>query len=360
MIESMAFLYTNKCNAKCPMCVVDAGPHREEKMSLAEAKAYLNLTREVPSLKKMILTGGESLLFFDEILKILACARSLGLETKVITNAYWAESQEAALTKLRILKASGLGFLTLSTDHYHREFIPIANIRHALDAAHELKVPCSVALVIGKKERQNIRKHIGALGNDRKFYYINGLGFEKYSYRQAPKTLTGLELLPLQPFGRGWQEKKESILRFPKELGAGNCPLIGRTISVVPGGNVFWCCSHYDRDRKIHDDFRIGNLRLDSLKSLNHDLAYNALCEYLAYQGPVSLLKEAIRSAGTKPTRKKFTCLCDICHEAFRMVGKNHLYALALRQTILTKVLRVAMLKSAGKIASTIKKSLPH
>jgi hypothetical protein len=343
------------------MCSTNAGPHRNEKMDLAEARIYLDQARELADIKKLIITGGEPLLFFDEIVEVLAYARSLGLITKVVTNAFWADSEENAVTKLEDLRNNGLDYLSISTDRFHQEFVPIAYVRHALKAAIALGVPRDIGLVTGESDLPNIWSQISSLGNQGEFYFkgdFMGLGAEDYAIDDLPKLTTGLEILPLQRFGRGEEVAKESILRSLDELNVVTCPVVGRTVSVLPGGDVFWCCCVNGQNQEIHEFFKIGNLKNDKLKNLDDHLESDLLCDYIAFQGPVNLLKDAVCMLDLKQGRNKFTCMCDVCTEAFRIAGCENLTALARKQVLLTKVIKGSVLRSSERLASVVKEKL--
>ena len=361
MIESLALVYTKKCNAHCRMCSADAGPSRNEKMGISEVNAYLDMAREVLGLKKLVLTGGEPLLFFDEIIQIIKHARELGLTTNVVTNAFWAENRATAISRLKTLKENGLSFISFSADKYHQEYIPITNVRQAIKAAVDINMPCSVAMVVGENDQFNIGEQVKALGEENRFYLLTdlvGLGFEKIAYHEMPPQKIGLELLPLQGYGRGSQIRDDSILRSPEEINAVTCPMVGRVVSIIPGGDIFWCCSANDQDQKINDYFKIGNLNMDSLKNMDNYLENDALCEYLAYQGPKNLLLEIMHELDKKSIRKGYTSICDICHEAFRIADKKNLYSLARKQLIMTRILRAQVHKASKDIARQVRQLL--
>jgi hypothetical protein len=81
------------------------------------------------------------------------------------------------------------------------------------------------------------------------------------------------------------------------------------------------------------------------LKGIDEKVEYDPLCKYLAYQGPVYLLKGVTDQPGVVKPQERFICIDGICNEAFTLRGEEALYLLARRQAILTKILR----KSMGK-----------
>ena len=61
-----------------------------------------------------------------------------------ITNGFWATSKKVAREKLEKLVCVGLRYLTLSYDDFHREFIPVQNIRNIIEASYQLPIRISM------------------------------------------------------------------------------------------------------------------------------------------------------------------------------------------------------------------------
>ena len=81
--------YTDRCNALCPQCGMRATERFERsKLSLSEAKRTIDAAaaRGVASLS---ITGGEPMLFREEVIQLLRHARSAGIQyTRTGTNGF--------------------------------------------------------------------------------------------------------------------------------------------------------------------------------------------------------------------------------------------------------------------------------
>ncbi len=98
----------------------------------------------------IIITGGEPFYAPSLLTTILETNDSLGLISVVITNGFWARSVKAAEEMLE--RYPQIDVLSLSTDRYHRRFIPIEKIRNAAVAAKKKNIPFNIAICIESRE----------------------------------------------------------------------------------------------------------------------------------------------------------------------------------------------------------------
>jgi MoaA/NifB/PqqE/SkfB family radical SAM enzyme len=83
-------------------------------------------------------------------------ANKKGLKTEIVSNGYWAETAEVAVTFLKHLKKSGLAVLNLSVDDFHQEFILVSHVRNAFKAAVSLGVKVLVMTTTAKNNVINV------------------------------------------------------------------------------------------------------------------------------------------------------------------------------------------------------------
>lgn len=142
---------TTRCPIRCAHCIVEADRHRVEQMEVGEACALLDAAARshlrAPGVARMdvvFITGGEPF-FAPELLRaLLSRAQANGLVTVVVTNAYWASNARVAIERLGSFP--GIDVLTVSTDRFHRAFVGLERIRHAVAGARALGIPFSVAV----------------------------------------------------------------------------------------------------------------------------------------------------------------------------------------------------------------------
>jgi organic radical activating enzyme len=140
---------TARCPIACDHCIVKADRNRTDEMTPAMVAGILDGCAGVDrspdeGLGAVIFTGGEP--FFSRALlkSALQLAASRGLLPVVVTNAYWATTEEAANDILRELPE--IGMLTFSTDRFHQKFVALDKIRNAIAAAERLAIPFRIAV----------------------------------------------------------------------------------------------------------------------------------------------------------------------------------------------------------------------
>ena len=123
-LSNFGLMLTYRCTAACPRCVVEAGPHRTEEMRLDQATDWIRQARTYRDghVVGLALTGGEPFYILDKLTRVVELARAEGFLISVVTNAYWAASEEAALDVLGGLPA--IQMVSISTDAYHLKAIP--------------------------------------------------------------------------------------------------------------------------------------------------------------------------------------------------------------------------------------------
>ena len=105
--KSLMFLYTNKCTAQCGHCCVEAGPQRTEKLSPELIKPVLPEFYDY-GIRDICFSGGEPLLFIDELEEISEEIKKIGFRQTVMTNAFWANSSAKARQYALRLKSMGI------------------------------------------------------------------------------------------------------------------------------------------------------------------------------------------------------------------------------------------------------------
>ena len=105
--KSLMVLYTNKCTAKCGHCCVEAGPQRTEKLSPELIKPVLPEFYDY-GIRDICFSGGEPLLFIDELEEISEEIKKIGFRQTVMTNAFWANSSAKARQYALRLKSMGI------------------------------------------------------------------------------------------------------------------------------------------------------------------------------------------------------------------------------------------------------------
>lgn len=92
---------TYRCTAKCKECCFRCTPKVEQILETDKILQYIDESVEAfPSLKIMVLTGGECFLVANDIPRMISRTKSHKLMSRVVSNGFWATSYEAAVKKI--------------------------------------------------------------------------------------------------------------------------------------------------------------------------------------------------------------------------------------------------------------------
>lgn len=136
--------YTLACPLHCAFCCYGCSPKRQEKMPLALASNLIDQAAQMGVFSSVGFTGGEAMLFEEEIRLLAKRLQGHGLRFTLATSGHWAVNLKAAHTSIAILAERGLCRLNLSYDHDHAAHIPAQNILNAATACQANGVPCYV------------------------------------------------------------------------------------------------------------------------------------------------------------------------------------------------------------------------
>jgi hypothetical protein len=233
------------------------------------------------------ITGGEPLLFVEEVGYLIEATRSLGMHPAVQTNAYWARSLGEALDMAMALKQRGVSLVAISTDRFHLPFVPLCNVLHAVRACKQVGVPVTVSLSVLKDD----------------------------SIARGIKDVLSVEEIPVGdqpvvPFGRARQIHRSRLLTSSCIPESG-CWL-AFVPNVFPDGTVIACCGPAHA-LAPGNPLILGNATRASLTDLLEGAQRSPVLAILRMGGPLALLEE-LRSAslGYHPCAD-YTGKCEVC-----------------------------------------------
>jgi hypothetical protein len=85
----------------------------------------------------LCLSGGEVLIYYDLLRRTIMYASAKFKYISIITNAFWATTEDIAYHKSMELKRLGLNTLVVSTSPFHSRYIPTSRVRFAVVGAHK-------------------------------------------------------------------------------------------------------------------------------------------------------------------------------------------------------------------------------
>lgn len=149
MLTGIHFLLSYKCDSECDHCFVYSSPRAKGTFTLNQMKKVFKELSKIETIEWIIFEGGEPLLFYPLMYEGIKIAHDMGFRTGIVTNAYWATSEEDAELWLKPLHDLGVSDISISDDAFHYEDKEASPAKHALNAARRLGMSCG-SICIGK------------------------------------------------------------------------------------------------------------------------------------------------------------------------------------------------------------------
>ena len=137
-LTGLHLLLTYQCNFQCAHCFVWGSPWQVGTMTLANVDHILEQAGELGTIRSIYFEGGEVFLVHGLLLESVRKATNRGFDVGIVSNAYWAKSEEDAMACLRPL-AGLIADLSISDDAYHGNDRP--HVANAMAAARRLQIP---------------------------------------------------------------------------------------------------------------------------------------------------------------------------------------------------------------------------
>ena len=132
--------YTMACPLTCDFCCYGCHPGRAEKMPLDLALSLVAQAAEMKVFSSVGFTGGEPMLFFEELLTIGTTLLEFKLPFSIATAGHWATTPERSRRIVNELADRGLRSFHISHDPSHEKFVPSNYVVNAARAASERRI----------------------------------------------------------------------------------------------------------------------------------------------------------------------------------------------------------------------------
>jgi len=146
-LRELHLLLTYQCTFECDHCFVWGSPSQTGTMTLAQVRRLLDQGEALGSIRAVCFEGGEPFLYYATLLEAVREVNARGWRAEVVTNAYWASSDEDAVVALRPLTEAGLTAVWVSDDAYHGATDDASPPRLAARAARELGLRTSTITI---------------------------------------------------------------------------------------------------------------------------------------------------------------------------------------------------------------------
>ncbi len=299
---TIAFALTYQCTAQCINCCFGCTTEHSKRLYFYEIKNYIEeaLCEFGDSVKTVVLTGGECMIFRSDVEKIIQFAHCNNLRTRIVTNAFWANSLRDAITIVNNLKDVGLNEINFSTGDNHQEWVSYENIVYA----------CTAAVEAGLKTAVNIEIHDNAKFTAKEMLQDERL--TKYLSNSDCINPLKIEQSLWIPFKMG-EELSYNNLNMRCDLKKKGCSSIFSTIAINPYSQMLSCCG-LTCEHIL--PFRLGNLKNHSMKTL-YDAQFADLIKiWLSIDGPYTVLTYIRKRRGL--STKIDGHICYVCAHIFK------------------------------------------
>lgn len=325
----LAFLYTNKCNMACSHCCIKGCPENNDKLDPSVVGRTLKEAAHF-RIQQIGFTGGECMLYADEIIELVRQASNLGFTVGVTTNGFWATKRKVAKKYISLLKEAGLHTLEISYDQFHADQgADIRKLEYIGDECRRLNVHIVIAAV---KSPDRIQSN-----------YSNILDIIT---RLRSRNIVHLRM---GPYGRAkiqWPPEKVHYIKRPLDWYSA-CEKIG-LISITPKGDIWPCCSAAMEEMEDNALLSLGNINNNSLHrsvtNWENDLFYTIL----GICGPKGFKMLAKEYCVIVPWPEEVFTLCDFCIFAARNSKFKYLLKLLNqdKKKLIDRLLRCYEIKS--------------
>ena len=144
----LSLITMRRCTAACDHCCAGSSPAAGGAIPVERMHGLIAEAKRIPSIQRVTFTGGECFLLGSDLDALIAHAHELGLETRVVSNGYWAVNERAARIRVAALRRAGLDEMMVSTGTFHQRFVPAGRIVHAARAAARAGVKVRIAVEV--------------------------------------------------------------------------------------------------------------------------------------------------------------------------------------------------------------------
>lgn len=312
--HTITVLTTNKCTAKCSHCCMNSSPTRSGNIDVSSTMAAIESLMRLWPLRVVVFAGGEPTLLKGKLLEMIERCAKIGINTRLVTNASWAVTDEKAKMWISRLRAAGLHELNISTDDYHIDYIPFDNVVRAWQAAKSQGFRSVVIAGCAHPGSKISPEFIeAALGETlpRRFD-DDGMG-EPLPPPAEDGTIYLLSNSQFQSIGRGAREVDLSHRVVPSDESRLDlpCPFAVRSAALTPSNHFVACCGFELEGNATLDFGRVTDDQSmrEALRAANDDVLVAAIMLY----GPKYLMDKARAKDLGLTFLDKYASVCEIC-----------------------------------------------
>lgn len=317
--STLSLITTYKCTAQCTDCCFGCNPKRTEILELHQLTDYIERAiKAFPSIKIIVLTGGDCFLLKEDLYKLVKYISSKKLICRIVTNGFWAKTKEMALDIVSKLKDAGLNEINFSTGDDHLEYVPIEFIKNGIIAAMSLNIDTLVNIEYGINRSFDLKELTEDI--DIKQYL--------FPYRKiSPLGIVNGLWMPFTEESLSKVQEKQLVLNTDKNTS--KCENLFNTITITPNHRMVACCGLPATQIKYLD---LGNARTEDIESLYNNQFNDFLKIWLYVEGPYKILLFIAKKIGKENVKELslnthtcFYCACIFSNPIYLdVINKNY------------------------------------
>ena len=282
-LSGLHLLLTYQCTFECDHCFAWGSPFQSGTMTLDLIRRILKQAKVAGSVEWIYFEGGEPFLYYQTMLAGIDLANNMGFKVGIVTNSYWATSEEDAQLWLTPLTGK-VQDLSISSDLFHFKEKVSQQSQYVAKVAERLNIPLGV-ICIEQPEIQ-AASIIGQLPPEPSSIMYRGRAADKLASKAT---------------------------RYPSNLWV-QCPHEDLTnpgrVHIDPFGNMHIC-----------QGITIGNLLTSTIKEIcsTFDPPQNPILGPLIAGGPLKLAEtyHLVMS-------DTYVDACQFCYEARKMLRQQY------------------------------------
>ncbi|WP_144312304.1 radical SAM protein [Terriglobus saanensis] len=291
---------TRTCTAACRHCGSFSSPKVKQSLEASVIRTSIEQAAEL-GFALIAFTGGEATLAWDELLEGIGLAHTLGLRTRLVTNAHWAESAHAASKVVTALHAAGLDELNISTGDEHARFVPLDRV--ALGIATGLEHGYTVHIMVEYRQNRSITKTV----------LLAHPLLADHPHRERIEIVES-PWMPLSPEQMGDYRNVDRV-DGENVHARGPCTSVLESYTVHPDGRVSACCG---LGMELIEELYAGEARGPNfLANAMADAEGDLLKLWLRYKGPEKILAWASERDPSIQWENMYAHNCQACQRVY-------------------------------------------
>jgi len=281
-LNGLHLLLTYQCTFECDHCFVWGSPFQTGTMTLNDLRTIFNQSKDNSAIEWIYFEGGEPFLYYQLMLSGIKLANEFGYKVGLVTNSYWATSEEDALLWLYPLEGK-VQDLTISSDLFHFSEKISQQSKYVTQAAEKLKIPIGVICIEQPEIPSN--PSVGQIPSESSSVMYRGRAADKLTHNAVYQSAINFIACP------------HENLRNP-----------GR-VHIDPFGNMHIC-----------QGISIGNIFSSSLSEIcnNYSPSTHPIISLLLDGGPLQLAKH-----NNIHYQDAYADACHMCYEVRKLIRDN-------------------------------------